>query len=151
MLPDILAGLSNYSGLAEIMLGCLSGWLGSAAKNRLERRRQEIDAGQLENQQFRLALLRERDLTDRTLGLTDEVDALWRRLAAREAVVGEYHTLIVQARRRIHDLEGQQGQPLTVFEALPAFPPLREMPLGSTERAPKGVTRSNPIRTEKPP
>ncbi|GBQ08967.1 hypothetical protein AA15669_1989 [Saccharibacter floricola DSM 15669] len=120
---DVLSLLKDYEGIFMTVGGGVLGWWGQIAKNRLQRQRNEIDADGLDNEQLKLALERERFLTDQ-LNLFDAGYAmLWERLYDRENVIKDYHSAALSAQRQVHALEIRLDVPLTPFPDLPEFPP----------------------------
>ncbi|KXV51575.1 hypothetical protein AD945_00155, partial [Gluconobacter albidus] len=53
-----------------------------------------------------------------------QMQATWRLLYQREAVLIEYHAAAIGARLRVHEMEAAQSKPQTRFEPLPGYPPM---------------------------
>ncbi|MCX8666420.1 hypothetical protein J3T99_02105 [Acetobacteraceae bacterium B3987] len=120
---ELLSFLREYHEAILTGVGGVAGWYGKQMKNRLRWQRNVIDAEQLENEQLRLALDRERFLTDRLTVQGQEAEMLWRRLYDREGVISEYHSAALAAQRQVNEMEIKAGLPETVFSDLPGFPP----------------------------
>ncbi|QHI96073.1 hypothetical protein GT348_07325 [Aristophania vespae] len=118
-LMDLLTVIKQNEGLICGLCGTLTGWLGQMAKSRLLSQHHN-------NKQLHLALMRERDLTDRVIALTDEIEGLWHRFYGREEILKIYHSAALTARREINILEAKHNYPLTEFRDLPVFPPPKE-------------------------
>ncbi|MXV35854.1 MULTISPECIES: hypothetical protein [unclassified Saccharibacter] len=122
-LLDLLNIVKDYEGAFMTIGGAVLGWWGQIAKNRLQRQRNEIDANNLENEQLKLALERERFLTDKLNLWGASYTMLWERLYDRESVIKDYHSAALSAQRRVNELEIRLGASVTMFEELPEFPP----------------------------
>lgn len=123
---ELIGFLREYHEAILTGVGGVAGWYGQQVKNRLQRQRNVIDAEQLENEQLKLALDRERFLTDRLTVAGSETEMLWRRLYDRERVIKEYHSAALAAQRQVNEMEIRSRLPETVFPDLPDFPPENE-------------------------
>ena len=108
----------------EWAAAAFGGWWAKAAANRIQAQRNAIDATQAETDRMRLSLDRERSLTERVLTYAAQMQATWRILYQREAVLIEYHAAAIGARLRVHEMEATLGRPQTDFEPLPGYPPV---------------------------
>ena len=122
---------NEWGSAIEWGAAALGGWWAKAAANRIQMQRNTIDAGRAETERMRLSLDRERSLTERVLSYSAQMQAVWRLLYQREAVLIEYHAAAIGARLRVHEMEAAQSQPQTKFEPLPGYPPV-DTPIQNT-------------------
>lgn len=121
----------EWGSTIEWAAAAFGGWWAKAAANRLQAQRNTIDASLADTERMRLSLDRERSLTERVLTYAAQMQATWRTLYQREAVLIEYHAAAISARLRVHEMEASQNKPQTAFDPLPGYPPV-DAPIQNT-------------------
>lgn len=129
----------EWGSTVEWGAAAIGGWWAKAAANRIQSQRNTIDASVAENERMRLSLDRERSLTERVLTYAAQMQATWRILYQREAVLIEYHSAAIGARLKLHEMEAAQNRPQTAFDPLPGYPPV-DAPPQTTPITSSGVT-----------